>query len=118
MYYNLVAYLLYAVISYFITVRVGWIFYHNGYHFIRAELIDEDITQSANRLLLVCYYLTNLGFITLLIWQWEKLESWAQMVGSLGEKTGFVLLSLATLHYLNMLVIYLISKRKNLTGSA
>jgi hypothetical protein len=111
--YNLISYLIYGILTYFITVRVGWIFYRNGYYYIQAELQDEQLATSTNNLLLACYYLTNLGYITLMIWYWERIASFQSMVEHLSEKVAFILLLLGILHFLNMLVIYLIS-RKNI----
>lgn len=114
--FNLIAYLIYGVITYLITVRVGWIFYRNGIHFIRAELRDEAISQSVNRLLLTCYYLTNLGYITLQVWFWEDVSSVRMLVESLSQKVAYIVLLLGGLHFGNMTVIYLL-RRKNFSKS-
>ena len=108
---NLIAYLIYALITYWITVRTGWVFYRNGIHFIRAEIGDENVAASINSLLLTGYYLTNLGYITLLIWTWEPIPDLRAMVESLCEKSGGIILLLGGMHYFNMLVIYWVGKR-------
>jgi uncharacterized membrane protein len=113
--FNLIAYLIYGVLSYLITVRIGLIFYRNGIHFIRAELSDEQLSASVNNLLLTCYYLTNLGYVTLVIWLWERIYNLQGLVESLCEKIGFIVLSLGLLHFMNMLIIYVFSRNKIFT---
>ena len=110
--WNLTAYLIYGVITYFITVRVGWLFHKNGYHFILAELKDAQITNSVNNMLLACYYLTNLGYITLMIWFWAPIASFQMLVEMLCEKVGYIVLLLGFLHFTNMLVIYFLRKKQ------
>lgn len=110
--YNLIAYALYGAITYYITVKVGWVFYRNGIHFIRAELQDEALANSVNNLLLACYYLTNLGYITLMVYFWAPLPSFRAMVEGVCEKTGAIVLLLGGLHAINMSVIYWLRKKK------
>jgi hypothetical protein len=110
--HNLIAYLLYGCITYYITVQVGLIFYRNGIWFIRAELHDEALAQSVNKLLLTCYYLTNLGYITLMIWFWEPIHSFTELWEAVCTKTGYIILLLGVLHVFNMTVIYLLRNKK------
>lgn len=110
--YNLIAYALYGAIAYYITVRVGWIFYRNGIHFIQAELQDEQLANSVNNLLLACYYLTNLGYVTLMVYFWAPIHSFQALVEGVSKKTGTIVLVLGALHATNMSVIYWLRKKK------
>ncbi len=109
--YNVTAYLIYGLLTYWIAVRTGWIFYRNGIHFIRAEICDEAVATSINNLLLGCYYLTNLGYITFQIWRWAFIPNFQTMLESLSQKAGFIILLLGVLHAFNMSVIYWLGKR-------
>lgn len=109
--YNVTAYLIYGLLTYWITVRTGWVFYRNGIHFIRAEIRDELVATSINNLLLGCYYLTNLGYITLQIWHWAFIPNFRTMLELLSQKTGSIILLLGVLHAFNMSVIYWLGKR-------
>ncbi len=111
--FNLVSYFIYGIITYLITVKIGWICYKNGYHFIREEMQDEMLATSLNKILLACYYLTNLGYITLMIWFWEPIQNSRQMLESLSTKMAFIILGLGVLHVLNMTAIYLFRRKKN-----
>ncbi len=114
--YNLLAYLIYGTLTYFITVRVGWLFHKHGIHFIRNELQDEQIANSVNNMLLVCYYLTNLGYITRLIWYWQPIKSPQMLIESLSEKVAYIVLMLGILHFINMGIIYFLRKEKSFSN--
>jgi len=109
---NTLAYIIYLFITYLITVRVGFIFYRNGRIFILGLLKnDASLTDAINRILLVGYYLVNLGYTALMISTWGTIVSWTELLSSVTIMTGKIVLTLAIMHYFNMLVIYLISKR-------
>lgn len=109
---NTLAYIIYLFITYLITVRVGFIFYRNGRLFILGLLKnDVSLTDAINRILLVGYYLVNLGYAALMISTWNTIVSWTELLSSVTIMTGKIVLTLAVMHYCNMLVIYLISKR-------
>lgn len=109
---NTIAYILYLFITYLITVRVGFIFYRNGRVFI-LELLHHDVqlTEFINRILLTGYYLLNLGYATVMLSTWDTISSWEDLVVSIVMMTGKIMLTLAVVHFCNMAVIYLISKR-------
>ncbi|WP_143306031.1 hypothetical protein [Chitinophaga vietnamensis] len=109
---NILAYSIYLLITYLITVRVGWLFYRNGRIFILHLMRGEaGITDAINRILLLGYYLLNLGYATLMISTWNTLHSWTELLLTITQMTGHITLLLAGMHYLNVMVIYLISKR-------
>lgn len=109
---NTLAYIIYLFLTYLITVRVGFVFYRNGRVFI-LNLLNNDvsITDAINRILLIGYYLVNLGYAALMISTWDTIASWSELLSSITVMTGKIVLTLAVMHYFNMFVIYLISKR-------
>lgn len=108
---NLTAYLIYIVITYVITVHVGLQFYRNGRHYILAMFEgNEKYTDRVNHILLVGYYLVNLGYAALMISSWGYVASVEELVTSLAHNVGRIMLMLAVLHYINMAVIILITK--------
>ena len=108
---NTLAYILYLLITYIITVHVGLRFYRNGKVFILALLQgDERLTNFINRVLLVGYYLLNLGYVALSISLWRTLHSWEEVLTSVGIMTGKIMIMLAVMHYVNMAAILLISR--------
>src|SRR5688572_23560963 len=100
---NITAYILYLLITYIITVRVGLIFYRNGKHYILYLLHgDLRLTDTINKLLLTGYYLLNLGYATLMIATWKTLHTWGEVFGSIAVMTGKIMLTLAVIHFMNM----------------
>lgn len=111
---NTIAYILYLIITYIITVRVGFIFYRNGRVFI-LELLHQDVqlTDFINRILLTGYYLLNLGYAALMLRSWDTILTWTALSLSIVTMTGKIMLTLAVIHFCNMAVIYFIGKKNN-----
>nr|WP_294902483.1 hypothetical protein [uncultured Lacibacter sp.] len=110
---NSLAYIIYLFITYLVTVHVGFRFYKNGRVYILNLLSgDEELTNFINRLLLVGYYLLNLGYAAMMISMWEHINNWLHLFISICTMTGRIMLTLALIHFLNMTVIYFISRKK------
>lgn len=111
---NTLAYLIYLLLTYLITVRVGLIFYRNGRIFILSLLQnDVELTDFINRILLVGYYLLNLGYAALMISIWDTIHNWTELLVSITGMTARIILTLALIHFCNMTGIYIISKKKD-----
>ena len=110
---NILAYIVYLLLTYIITFKVGLIFYRNGKIYI-LQLFrgNEHLTHSINRVLLVGYYLLNLGYAALMISTWKTVHSIEQVLVTVLSMTGKIMLTLAVIHFLNMAVIYLLSTRQ------
>lgn len=109
---NTTAYIIYLLVTYVITVRVGFLFYRNGRVFILNLLHhDERLTDFINRILLTGYYLLNLGYAALMHAGWQAITSWLDLFTSIISMTARIMLTLAVMHFCNMIVIYFLSKR-------
>lgn len=107
--YNVSGYIVFLLVIYFVTFHVGWKFYKNGVLYIHMLLPGEShLVDSINKLLLVGYYLLNLGYATVSISSWPKIESLTELVTQLSSTTGMIIFMLAVLHYFNLtwLLIY------------
>jgi hypothetical protein len=98
-------YLIYLLISIGLTVGVGWALARSG----RTFLLDvfggnEALAEAVNRLLVVGFYLLNLGFVTLTMQTSGNIDSARQGVQLLSVKIGEVLLVLGALHFANLAV--------------
>jgi hypothetical protein len=111
---NTLAYIIYLVITYFITVKVGLAFYRNGAIYI-LNLLPENgkLAHAINKMLLTGYYLLNLGYAAMMIKTWEKINNWTELISSIGLMTGKIMLTLALIHFMNMAIILLISQRQH-----
>lgn len=105
---NTLAYLIYLFLTYLITVRVGLLFYRNGRLFI-LELLHGDaaLTGFINRVLLVGYYLVNLGYAALMLQRWSTVHNAMELLTSVTAMTGKIMLTLAFMHFANMGWLYL-----------
>ena len=110
---NTVAYIIYLLVTYIITFHVGLRFYKNGRLYILNLLNgDQELTNFINRLLLVGYYLLNLGYAAMMISIWEVITNWIDLFTSICIMTGRIMLTLGVIHFINMTVIYFLSKQK------
>lgn len=111
---NTFAYILYFLITYFITVHTGLSFYRNGRIYILNMLEgNEALTGYINRLLLIGYYLLNLGYVAVSVNEWEEIYNAAQMASLLALKVGAIMLLLACIHFVNMAVILYIGRKQH-----
>lgn len=112
---NTIAYIIYLSITYLITVHVGRVFYKNGRHYILGLMKGEvTLTDAINKILLVGYYLLNLGYAALMLTTWELVTNYTELILSIVTMVGRILLTLALIHFTNMATIFYISKRKKI----
>ena len=114
--YNIAAYIIYLCLMVFIIVYVGRYFYTNGRVFI-ISLFNGNVplADHVNKLLLITYYLFNIGYSFVKLRQWARINNIEGLVSSLAFNLGVLILILAVTHYLNMLIIYLLSKSKSIS---
>ncbi|WP_046756915.1 hypothetical protein [Kordia jejudonensis] len=111
--FNIISYLLYIPIIFFITVKVGWILYKNGEVFLYTILSNEtEIVESLNKILLIGYYLINLGAATITIAFWETVTTSFEMINALSNVLGTTILILALMHYNNIFWIKFLNRKK------
>jgi len=104
------AYILYGMLTLFTIVFVGRTLYRNGRHFILKILMDESMTDQINHTLLTGFYLVNIGYVLLTLTRWSLIETAEEMVVVVAEKTGFILVVLGVLHFMNITGLYLLSQ--------
>ena len=95
---------LYLVISIALTVWVARVLSSTGETFlVQCFGHDADLARSTNRLLVIGFYLVNLGFIGLRLGNWTPGES--HLISEVGTRVGVTLLVLGGMHFFNMLMI-------------
>ena len=110
--YILWTYGLYLAISIFLTIWVARTLHRNGRVFLvdafggRAELAD-----SVNHLLVVGFYLLNLGWIIFTLRTHELVDSAQSALELTSDKIGFVLLVLGLMHFFNLYLFTRIRRR-------
>lgn len=107
-----VTYTVYILLSVVLTVWVAKTLHKNGRVFL-VEVFhgDEQIADSVNHLLVVGFYLINLGYITLALKIGYELHTVREAFEALSWKIGLVLLVLGTMHFFNLFVFNRIHRR-------
>jgi hypothetical protein len=99
----LVTYAVYVGLSLAITVWVGRTLSKNGRVFLVENFEgQETLADSINHLLLVGFYLVNIGFISLALRYGEKPSDAVGAVEFLSTKIGLVVVVLGVMHFFNM----------------
>lgn len=110
----LLTYAIYLIIGTLITVVVGRDLYRNGYYLILNLFDDEQLTHTINKLLLTGYYLVNIGYVALTLTEIGGVETKAAMLEQLAVNIGRILLILSYLHFQNIAILGILSKRKHI----
>lgn len=101
--YTVSAYAAYLFVSVLLTVWVARTLHRNGRIFlIDAFHGDEPRADAVNHLLVVGFYLINIGYVTLALKYGEKPNDLTQAVEFLSTKIGLVLVVLGVMHFFNM----------------
>lgn len=105
-------YLAYLAISIALTVYVGWTLQRNG----RVFLIDSfrgnhEMADSVNHLLVVGFYLINIGGVALALRYGGVVSNAQEAIEYLSTKVGVVLLILGGMHFLNLYLFSQLRKR-------
>lgn len=98
-----IAYLVYIVISVGLTVWVARTLHKNGRVFLVESFHGKtEMADSVNHLLVVGFYLINLGFVVLFLKYGKKPVDFTQSIEYISTKLGIVLLVLGGMHFFNM----------------
>ena len=104
-------YLVYLLISVALTVWVARTLFRNGRIFLVDVFGNEELADSVNHLLVVGFYLVNLGYITLALKLGYDIVGLRESIEALSVKVGWVLLVLGAMHFFNLYVFTRIRRR-------
>ena len=97
------AHLAYLAISIALTVWVARTLMKNGRVFLVDTFLEnERLADSVNHLLVVGFYLINIGYVTLALKYGEKPTDLPGAIEALSTKVGLVLLVLGGMHFFNL----------------
>lgn len=101
--YALSSYIAYLAVSVALTVWVARTLSKNGYVFL-TECFGHDqmLAASTNHLLVVGFYLVNLGWILLTLRFGTPPETAVEAIRFLSSKVGIVVVALGLMHFFNM----------------
>src|SRR5580698_242814 len=110
--YIVVCYIAYLAISLTATVLVAQTLRRNG----RTFLIDafhgnRELADSVNHLLVVGFYLINVGYVTLALRTRAEVATARSAIELLCDKVGLVLIVLGVMHFFNLYVFNRLRRR-------
>ncbi|WP_084541111.1 hypothetical protein [Nocardioides alkalitolerans] len=110
--WTVTTYLGYLAITLPITVWVARTLFTNGAAFL-ADVFDgrTDLAAAVNHLLVVGFYLLNVGFVLLFLRVGDPVPDAGAMLEALSVKVGVVLLVVGAVHFLNIVLFNSIRKR-------
>lgn len=111
-----ITYAIYLLIAIPVTIWVAKTLHRNGRVFlIECFGGDGGMADSVNHLLVVGFYLINIGFVTLYLKLDVTVVGTTGVFEALSSKLGVVLLVLGAMHFLNLLVFSRLRDRGNRT---
>jgi len=105
--FHITSYTAYLVITISITIWVAHTLFKNG----KTFLIDifhknEKLADSVNHLLIVGFYLINIGYTITSLKILGNIDSTQVLIEKLSIKIGFILLVLGGMHFLNLMIFF------------
>ncbi|MFB9840747.1 hypothetical protein [Mucilaginibacter ginsenosidivorans] len=110
--YFIITYTFYIAISIALTIWVAKVLFKNG----RLFLVDifhgnAPLADSVNKLLVVGFYLINLGYMSLTLKESGSIQNTQVVVEVLSYKLGWIILILGGMHFLNLVIFFKLRRR-------
>jgi hypothetical protein len=107
-----ICYATYLTVSVAVTIWVAQTLRRNG----RSFLVDafhgnSELADSVNHLLVVGFYLINVGYVTLALRTTARVEDARAAIELFCDKIGLVLLVLGAMHFMNLYVFNRLRQR-------
>jgi membrane-bound ClpP family serine protease len=116
--YFILTYAVYLTVSILLTIWVAKVLFNNG----RIFLVDifhgnTPLADSVNKLLVVGFYLVNIGYMCLVLKETDAIKSTQEVIEVLSYKIGTIILILGAMHFFNVVVFFkLRNKAQHITG--
>ena len=108
----IITYFLYLVITICLTIWVARTLFKNG----KVFLVDifhgnKELADSVNNLLLVGFYLINLGYAIYTLQITGNIVSAREILETLSLKIGWIILIIGGMHFMNLYIFFTLRKR-------
>ena len=115
---TVITYAIYVGLALPLTIWVARTLHRNG----RIFLVDcfhgnEDLADSVNHLLVVGFYLINIGFVSLYLRIGQEVVAVRGVFEAVSAKIGVVMLVLGAMHFFNVFVFTRLRRRAELERS-
>jgi p-aminobenzoyl-glutamate transporter AbgT len=110
--YTVITYSIYLPVTIILTIWVARTIFTNGRVFL-LEIFHQDalLADSVNKLLLVGFYLINIGYVVYTLKVWETIDSTQSMIEMLSQKIGWIILVLGAMHFFNLFIFFSLRKK-------
>ncbi len=116
--YIIITYTVYLIITFLLTVWVARTLFKNGKIFLVDIFHDnKELADSVNNLLLVGFYLINLGYAVYTLQIQAQITDIRQTIEMLSVKIGLIILILGVMHFLNLYIFFSLRKKAKQHGT-
>lgn len=110
--YIIITYSFYLVITIVLTIWVAKTLFKNG----KIFLIDifhgnKELADSVNNLLLVGFYLINIGYAVYTLQVASSITNYQEVIEKLSLKIGLIILILGAMHFFNLYIFFTLRKK-------
>ncbi len=114
--YIIPTYAIYLLVTIGLTIWVAKALFKNG----KIFLIDifhgnTALADSVNNLLLVGFYLINIGYVVYTLQTHTNVSNPTIMIEELSIKIGFIILVLGVMHFFNLFVFFRLRKKAQIS---
>lgn len=110
--YTILVYAVYVVVAVGLTAWLARTLFNNGTAFLQDVFAGKpDLAEAVNRLLVVGFYMLNLGYALYILRASRDLDGF-EAVQFLVNRLALLLVTLAVIHFLNVLVFWKIRTRR------
>lgn len=110
--YIVACYVTYLAVSLAVTVWVAQTLHRNGRSFlVDAFQGNRELADSVNHLLVVGFYLINVGYVTLALRTADPVPTVRSAIELVCDKLGVVLIVLGIMHFFNLYVFNRLRRR-------
>jgi hypothetical protein len=105
--YFILTYIIYLAVSIALTIWVAKVLFKNGRIFL-VDIFHGDtlLADSVNKLLVVGFYLINIGYMSLALKESGNIPNTQVVVEVLSFKLGWIILILGGMHFLNLTIFF------------
>ena len=110
--YIIITYSFYLTITIALTIWVARTLFKNG----KVFLVDifhgnKELADSVNNLLLVGFYLINIGYAVYTLQVTGSITNFQQVIEKLSLKIGMIILILGAMHFFNLYIFFTLRKK-------
>ena len=110
--YIVITYSFYLIITIALTIWVARTLFKNG----KVFLIDifhgqKELADSVNNLLLVGFYLINIGYAVYTLQVTGRVTNFQEVIEKLSLKIGLIILILGGMHFFNLYIFFTLRKK-------